>query len=245
MCTVSFVPVNGKIFLTSNRDEQAGRQPALRPTTFSTAAGDRVFPKDPDAGGTWITLCSNGNAGVLLNGAFEKHRRRPAYQKSRGLVLLEILNGDRPVHNFSNISLEGVEPFTLVLWQKGELYECRWDEHGQKHCRRLPADRAHIWSSSTLYDEGVRAKREQWFRRWLQQQEAPTQTDVLDFHRFGGEGDERNDLYMNRDGQVYTVSITSLELGGNSGRMHYTDLRTELQSLHHLSFEETGPFCSN
>jgi uncharacterized protein with NRDE domain len=245
MCTVSFIPVNGKIYLTSNRDEQAGRRPALQPKAFSAPTGDMVFPKDPDAGGTWITLCSNGNAGVLLNGAFETHRRKPVYTKSRGLVLLEIMDGEAPVQNFLRIPLAGVEPFTLILWQKGELYECRWDEHDHKHCQPLPADRAYIWSSSTLYDEGVRNKREGWFRRWLQQQEAVSQTDILGFHRFGGEGDERNDLFMNRDGQVYTVSITSLELADNSGRMHYTDVRNNQACLHDLPFALEEAYCRN
>ncbi|MBD0368137.1 MAG: NRDE family protein, partial [Flavisolibacter sp.] len=133
MCTVTFIPTKDSIYLTSNRDEKVWRKPALPPQLFRKRSCEMLYPKDGDAQGSWITLCSNGNAGVLLNGAFEKHARKEAYTKSRGLVLLEIMDNPYPLRHFFKYPLQGVEPFTLVIWESGNLYECRWDEK-ERHC---------------------------------------------------------------------------------------------------------------
>src|ERR1043165_8417400 len=87
MCTVTFIPTKDGICLTSNRDEHYTRGKAIKPRKVN----DITFPADKDAGGTWIALKENGDAGVLLNGAFEKPLPAPSYRKSRGLVFLEIM----------------------------------------------------------------------------------------------------------------------------------------------------------
>ena len=129
MCTVSFIPVGGKVIITSNRDEKLWRLPALLPKQYPSASGGMIFPRDGDSGGSWVTLCSNGNAGVLLNGAFTKHERKESYAKSRGIIFLEVMGNNNPLTHFSGISLKGIEPFTLILWQENKLYECRWDNN--------------------------------------------------------------------------------------------------------------------
>jgi hypothetical protein len=197
-----------------------------------------IFPKDGNAGGTWISLCNNGNAGVLLNGAFTTHERRTHYIKSRGLVFLEIMDNIRPLQYFWKTSLKGIEPFTLIIWQQNNLYECRWDAGEKKHCKSLPAYRPHIWSSSTLYDEAVRKKRETWFLKWLNQHPMPSKDEILQFHRFAGDGDRNNDLFMNRDGKVFTVSITNIELSAERGIMHYTDTISEQKTEAELYFSD-------
>src|SRR5205085_10745531 len=83
----------------------------------------------------------------------------------------------------------------------------------------------HIWSSVTLYDEQVIKKRETWFAKWLQCNSHPSQNDILSFHRFAGDGDEENDLHMNRGGLVNTVSITSMKIHDEKGVMTYLDLK--------------------
>jgi uncharacterized protein with NRDE domain len=50
------------------------------------------FPKDTDAGGTWIVMKENGDAAVLLNGAFINHTAEPPYRLSRGIILLDIFS---------------------------------------------------------------------------------------------------------------------------------------------------------
>lgn len=236
MCTVSFIPAKNRVFLTSNRDEQYTRRPALPPRSYSFARTEMVFPRDGAAGGSWICLCSCGHAGVLLNGAFRPHAKKDRYRKSRGLVFLDIMDSNTPLQRFLTAPFSGIEPFTLILWQQNSLFECRWDEDEHKYCRNLPANRPYIWSSSTLYDQDARMKREVWFSRWLDRQASPTLEEVLRFHRFAGEGDPGNDLFMNREGQLMTVSITGMELSPGGGIMHYTDTRKGQSTSTALSF---------
>ena len=51
--------------------------------------------------------------------------------------------------------------------------------------------------------------------------------DILDFHRNTGDGNLHNDLLMNRGGNLYTVSITAMEIGKTNGEMVYMDLRND------------------
>ena len=125
MCTVTYIPAKEKIFIASNRDEKSGRFPAIPPQEYEFVSGKVYFPKDKNAGGTWIAVHENGNAIVLLNGGFEFHESIPPYRKSRGLILLDLVQHDSPFDFFRSISLEDIEPFTLVIWQDNELFECR------------------------------------------------------------------------------------------------------------------------
>jgi Transport and Golgi organisation 2 len=223
MCTVSFIPSAGGAIITSNRDEKLIRRPALAPAAYLHKTGFISYPKDAQAGGTWFAVHENDNSAVLLNGAFEKHTSQPPYTKSRGLVLLDILDSEQPLNSFLKMSLAAVEPFTLVLWQVQLLYECRWDGT-TKYYAQKDNNRPHIWSSVTLYDAAIRQKRENWFRQWLQQCPQPQQAQAIAFHHFGGDGNIENDLVMNRSNTLSTVSITSVELNQKKTAMIYNDL---------------------
>ena len=223
MCTVTFIPVKDKYYITSNRDEKFIRKQAIPPEMYFDKGSRIVFPKDADAGGTWIALHENGNAAVLLNGAFEKHISLPPYRKSRGIIFLEIFRADMPVHYFIHMDLQGIEPFTMIIFNNC-LYECRWDGT-KKHCRQLKKHRPYIWSSSTLYEETVVKKRDQWFAAFLNRNPHPTQEDIFKFHQFTGDGDIQNDLRMNRNDLLSTVSVTGIALESNLCRMNYLDLK--------------------
>ena len=49
--------------------------------------------------------------------------------------------------------------------------------------------------------------------------------NILHFHRFAGDGDQKNDVHMNRGGLLLTVSITAIQLTGERALMHYRDLK--------------------
>jgi len=224
MCTVTFIPTNDKFYLTSNRDEKSWRKQALPPRFYFHNDVELIYPRDEDAGGTWIAANKNGNAAVLLNGAFVKHIPTPPYRKSRGLVFLDLIKSRMPLQNFSRINLLDIGPFTLILFEEGELHECRWDGR-EKYFKQIENYLPHIWSSATLYDDDVVKKREEWFYTWLSENKNPMQKNILNFHRFAGDGDAGNDLLMNRDNKTFTVSITSVELSSKSATMQYLDLK--------------------
>ena len=224
MCTVTFIPTKQRIFLTSNRDEKNVRTSAVYPAVYEFSSGKIMFPKDADAGGTWIAVHENGNAIVLLNGGLIKHIPTPPYRKSRGLIVLDLADTDEPYQVFARIDLDGIEPFTAIIWEHGTLHECVWDGSG-KYTKRPDPSLPHIWSSVTLYTPEVIAKREGWFVDWLNKNPSPSQDDILGFHQFTGDGDKYNDLRMNRDGETFTVSITSLSLERTNTVVRYLDLK--------------------
>ena len=220
MCTVTFIPSRDNIFITSNRDEKNTRSPARPPALYGNSGERMIYPRDGDAGGTWISMKENGDAAVLLNGAFISHVAEPPYRKSRGLLFLDIFGTERPSQAFFKMNLYGIEPFTFLLYEKNCLYEFRWDGT-ERYGKQLAVSRPHIWSSATLYDGLAVKKREQWFAAFLNLNPSPTQLDILNFHRFSGEGDAQNDLLMNRDDLYATVSITGIMLTNDRGSMKY------------------------
>lgn len=238
MCTVTYIPTKDHIFLTSNRDEKNRRTDALAPAIYNANSGRILFPKDGDAGGTWIAAHENGSIVIFLNGGFKAHTPLPPYRRSRGLVLLDIIGQPSPLDYFDHVDLENIEPFTAIIRDSNKLSECRWDG-SKKYYSEVDAGLPHIWSSVTLYDDETILKRKKWFDDWMAANKNPSADDILHFHQFTGDGDAHNDLMMNRNGNVYTVSITSVEISGDRLMMNYLDLKNDQQYSGQISFESS------
>src|SRR5688500_18696780 len=88
MCTLTYIPLKDGFLFTSNRDERRLRAPALPPEVYRVHGKDILFPKDGEAGGSWVAS-SDSLQLCLLNGAFERHIPNPPYRLSRGIVLLD------------------------------------------------------------------------------------------------------------------------------------------------------------
>ena len=131
MCTVTFVPLGDKNFvLTSNRDVSWKRAPASPPETHIEQGVKLLYPRDEEAGGTWIGSSYESRLICLLNGGFENHVRKLPYRKSRGLIVTELLAAKELSPAFESIDLVNIEPFTLVTVEwKDELTlgEFVWD----------------------------------------------------------------------------------------------------------------------
>jgi len=248
VCTVTYLPVKGGFYLTSNRDERVSRAQALIPARHDYNGQRLLYPTDPDKNGSWISAKGNGDVVVLLNGAFVKHTSQASYRKSRGLILIDIISANSPTQYFREMNLENIEPFTLVLYSGRELYECRWDGLDRR-ISRINKQMPHIWSSATLYDKAATAKRKGWFSEWYSSDVPKNASSILAFHRTGGKGDLTNGLVINREGRMKTMSITNLHVSGNKTEMIYQDLQNDTEhkavlkisskrsaELNHLSF---------
>jgi len=223
MCTVTFVASAGKKIITSNRDEETKR-PSLEPASYMVNGKKLFFPKDPRAGGTWFASDEHANVLVLLNGAFEAHEHRPPYKRSRGLIVLDLLSSQSAISYWQEIDLDQVEPFTIVLYEQGALYELRWDGN-RKSRSDLDASQNYIWSSTTLYPKEIRDKREQWFADFLSKNPDPTTQDMFRFHRYTENSDSQNGLIIDRKGiALQTLSITQAATVGNELEFTYSDL---------------------
>lgn len=226
MCTVSFLPTGkGDFILTSNRDEQASRSPENITEVLQNGV-KLIFPRDTAAGGTWIAIADTNKMVCLLNGAFEKHKHRPPYSRSRGIMVLSFFDYDTTSDFFEAYDFKGMEPFTMIIFDNGQLFELRWDEV-QTHFKQLDESTTHFWSSSTLYPKAQQERRAKWFANWLREEQAFTKDNILTFHKNGGEGDPFNDLVMNRYNIVQTVSITSVVKKANEISMDYHNLIKE------------------
>jgi hypothetical protein len=234
MCTVTFIPTYSGVVITSNRDEHVNRGKAIAPIKINSNGLEILFPKDPDAGGTWIATKNNGDTIVLLNGAFEKHNPAPPYAKSRGLILLEIFELPDFINSIEGYSLNNIEPFTIVYFFENRLFEFRWDGR-KKYLKELTIHEAHIWSSVTLYDAEMSNKRKEWFNEWRSKNPSPSQEDAIQFHLTAGEGDKEVDVRMNRNNELFTVSISSILINQSFNNFIYIDLynnqRTKEQIL--------------
>ncbi len=222
MCTVSFVTSNNKIIITSNRDEQVIR-PAVEPKNYLINNKKIIFPKDPKAGGTWYAIDENATVLVLLNGAAEKHVVKIPYRRSRGLIVLDIISQESPYASWSQINLDNVEPFTLVLYQENFLYQLQWDGI-EKGTKLLNVTQNHVWSSSTLYPAEIRSKRAEWFYTFLNTKPEVTEAEMLNFHRYTESDNPENGLVINRNDTMKTLSITQTVIEKNKVAIIYSDL---------------------
>ncbi|MBL7793147.1 MAG: NRDE family protein [Saprospiraceae bacterium] len=223
MCTVTYIPQGRDSFiLTSNRDEKPSRSP-LQVTLTEQYGLHLIYPRDNGAGGTWIAASSDNRLVCVLNGAFEAHEKKPPYKRSRGLVALDFFRYRHACNFVDAYEFSGIEPFTMVIYDQGKLAEFRWDG-ATKHLQMLDAAEPHIWSSATLYDAAIRQKRQYWFDAWRHDHPAAGINEILDFHRTAGEGDPWNDVVMNREGKVQTVSITTVVKTPSCAQMQYHDM---------------------
>lgn len=233
MCTLTFLPISEQSFiLGANRDESPFRTPAEPPVYKNLHGHSLLYPVDGKAGGSWIVASDQKRITCLLNGAFEPHTYRPPYRKSRGLVVLDSFQWPTTNEFIEQYNFDGIEPFTYVAFEWGaevsksvQITEFRWDGE-QQHVKTWDGKEPQIWSSASLYSKDVIQKREEWFSQWLRYH-SPAKyqvKDVLKFHHFGGEGDEANDLRMNRQNLVRTLSVTSIYVQDSCLEMFYEDL---------------------
>ena len=223
MCTVTYIPTkNNEFIFTSNRDE-APKRSASEIVQLEQNEKTLLFPQDAIAKGTWIAISNSNQLVCILNGAFVKHERNIPYRMSRGIMALDFFNYKNALDFFEKFDFQGLESFTMIIFDDGTLYEFRWDE-SQKHIKKLDTSEKYIWSSCTLYTPEWQAKRQEWFATWQKENTTVNQNTILDFHKNGGEGHPNFDIIMKWKNIVRTTSITSIFNQKNKMEMRFEDL---------------------
>ncbi len=180
MCTVTFVPTEAGFVFSSNRDEDPQR---AAQNLVEDERGDLkvYFPQDKGASGTWFAYSNADQFACVLNGAFEPHQRKEFYTMSRGIMALAYFDYttiDEFIHAFN---FEGMEPFTLILYNKGDFKELKWDEV-ELHVRSLSVQDIHLWSSATLYNQEWWLDRSVNFKEFVARKQ-PDQVGIMDYHK--------------------------------------------------------------
>jgi Transport and Golgi organisation 2 len=231
MCTVTYIPQTKEncFILTSNRDEKMHRE-TIPPTVYPVNGTEISFPKDLQAGGSWIAANNKGRLSCLLNGAFVLHKKQAFHLQSRGKILLEMNAYFESVLDFfAEKDLSDVEPFTIINIEneKGEIksmHEFVWDGM-KKHISELDTNVPKIWSSVTLYSHKDRELRNIWFDKFLSENlNGISPEKVYHFHSGDHTSDQTVNLLMQREGGLKTVSITQVTPMKNSFRMTYSDI---------------------
>jgi len=230
MCTLTFFPkINGSVIVTSNRDEAPGRETGF-PDVYDQSGIKLLFPKDARAGGTWLGVSDRRRVIGLLNGGFKPHDPKGRYRKSRGLVVVDLLKSEDIEEELGKYGFAGIEPFTLVAYQWSHdplLLQVVWDGE-QLYRKKLPLVPI-IWSSTFLYAEAAREKRQRWFDAFVRQNPKADAEALLAFHSNTGEGDPASDLVMDR-GFVKTRSISQIRVSQRVG-MYHLDLQNKREGL--------------
>lgn len=222
MCTVTFIPTPTACYITSNRDESPGRQSTGLTSRHNEKWNAIHYPLDETSGGSWIALADTGRAVCLLNGAYEAFILSPPYRLSRGIVVAETAAAEDALAYLKMVSLEGVAPFTLLVYEPRQFHQLIWDGE-KKELQELSVTQPQIWSSVTLYPPDVRRWRKSLFDDWIQQTSVYDQASIIQFHKMAN-GDKDNDFIMNRHNIVRTLSITSIVLNSHKGSMLHLSL---------------------
>lgn len=238
MCVLTYLPTPSGFIFTSNRDESIMRASAISPRKYEIEGHYVFFPKDPLGGGTWIGGCDTFTL-CLLNGGFEKHSPVPPYRHSRGKVILDFYKYVDVEKFLQNYNFDTIEPFTLIIISRHislTITEIRWTGKEVYH-KNITANEPKIWSSVTLYTPEIIQEREHWFSNFLQENPNYTEEDILKFHHFGGKGDTRNDIKMNRENKLMTLSVTQFKVDSEDFVVRYQDLQKDKNFVYRVFTE--------
>lgn len=220
MCTVTYIPSKNGFCLISSRDEIESRDTFL-PKKYIIKNQEITFPKDAVSGGTWIAISKKKKLLCLLNGAYKPHANQK-FKKSRGLILLKNFEYENINEFKEKINLSNVEPFTLlqIEYENNNIKfdEIIWDGSEILH-KKLSPEKKQIWMSSTLYDENTKSERKKWFNNWEFEK-----NKEVDFHKMIKINNENNNKMLKKDGNLKTVSISSVSFDGEKTNFNYLDL---------------------
>lgn len=219
MCLVTYLPTSEGYILSSNRDEQ----PQRAETTFvqEVINGYQLaYPKDI-AGGSWIFASDKLKNIVLLNGAFQLHKRKLPYRMSRGIMVKAYFEYDTTATFLEHFNFKGIEPFTLIIHEPDCFIEFRWDARS-KYIQTLDKSKPYVWSSSTLYNSDLQCIRRQHFDSLIKHQ-----TYNLDLAKAIHNNTDLPQDYgfiMERDGRVRTISTTHIHVKSSDTAIYYQNI---------------------
>lgn len=211
MCIATFIESQNKLIYTFTRDERIDR-PFKSPEIIE---GTIIAPIDLEAGGTWIG-CNGHHIYSLQNGGKIKHSRELPYDKSRGVILMELLKSDDLEAFFKETKGSKIEPFTLCAIDidnsNGQLIYFNGTDF---ETHTLSQNHTCINFSSTLYNENLKSEIKEVFKSV----DTNSPEDILKFHF-----ENRIGSGANRLERPSSSSITQFIINDESIECRFLDL---------------------
>ena len=217
MCVVSYISHNEGFYFTSNRDIPKNRKVAIFPKDYNIKGHNIIFPKDPDAGGSWIAATSE-KLGCVLNA---KNKREINNNNSRGLLLIDLLQQDDSDKYFIKTNLEKIYPFSIIELDtsKKTLKKFIWNGDNRK-IEKLNINKNYLWLSSSIYKSNTINKKSELFNIMLNTE--ISKRHIKKFHL-------ENQFHDINQNKINTVSITQVSGSFNIEEMSYHDLLNNKQ----------------
>ena len=229
MCTVTYIPKEeGGFILTQNRDEDVKRSISTPPIQLEINGIKHLFPVDPQGQGTWIGISEEGRVASLLNGGSEPYSRKQTYRHSRGKVIMDYFSYPSFKEFYDQYNFKELEPFTLLVFEDGKMYELIVNELYLKS-NELNPKKPYIYSSSSLYVNSRIEDRRLDFLEWYYAQKHISQADVLNYHGQLHFEDELDKSLIKGEHILNTVSTTSICLAENNAEILYQDHFNDMQ----------------
>ena len=217
MCVVSYISHNKVFYLTSNRDIPKNTKVAIPPKRYNIKGHDIIFPKDPDAGGSWIAATPQ-KLGCVLNA---KNKREINNNNSRGLLLIDLLQQEDSDKYFIKANLENIYPFSIIELDtsKKTLKNFMWNGDNRK-IEKLNINKSYLWLSSSIYKNNTINKKSELFNIMLNTEISKAR--IKKFHL-------KNQFCNIKQDNINTVSITQVSGSFNIEEMNYHDLLNNKQ----------------
>lgn len=234
MCTFTAVKsADNVLFLTMNRDEKRMRLEAgLEVQCYSN--GEIVFPKDAEAGGTWLGSNSDGVVCALLNRYQDTATPNAANMCSRGAIIPDALRFggfDAVCQHLQSVDFSVYQPCNVLVFSLQQARCFGWS--GQAlHVSDVSSEQPYMLTSSSVEAAYTLSYREGLFRQWAQSYKEATlgaESVLAEYHTATKTGAESESVLMSR-ALTHTKSISQIVMSEYSQELHYTNFE-RLDSL--------------
>lgn len=218
MCILSYAPTNDGFVLTFNRDEVYNRV-AKPPEQYIVDNQKLIFPKDTKSGGSWIGVnVTKSVVGCILNA---KGRSPKIPSNSRGnCFIYQLIQGKA---NLYENELHDIAPFTLLSFclHTQVITQNHWDGLHLKRNKRIMST-PFILCSNSLYENAIKKKLKAEFNSLIaNKSEIETRTSTFHKKYFFY---KNHPIYLKRNNNIQTVSMTTILKNKNGLRLNYTNL---------------------
>lgn len=223
MCTLSIFRHHTGYHIYMNRDERHDRTDGKPPQTLMHKY-DVTGPLDPVSAGTWIAFNKNGYWGCMLNGYYEDASKINVPKKTRGKILLNLLNTENPLKAAEDFNPNDYLSFRLVIGSLTEhkLFIWTGEKYGQSDFLSQYKDQAFFLSSSSLDQDDIIQIRKKKFDAWAKNTDEKAYAKIPDFHFSKTPAPEQAPMMMRS--YSGTKSVTAMHISKGEKIMEYTQV---------------------